>query len=354
MLSAVVVLIFAAGFGIQQYLKGGVAKAALMFISAIIAVAVSFNFYELVGSLGKGFIGDKAYAAGFALLFMFTMILLSEVFKRLIKETVDMGFWPDRIGGFVFGAITGLICAGMFLILLGLIPYGVTKHVYARFEEPFSNPPRANKALLNADGFVSGLFSYMSKAGFAGTSNFAVVNADFTDKVFLNQYFATIENPASMHALEGVITAEPNAVIKAPEKLRTYVGDEGKTQLVESVSGKTLYIVAAQINSSSLEISEETSATGIGLGQVRLVTVPKGTSADAPGVSGEAVYPTGIIDSKGLLKEAKLGDVIPIEEISTGAKFAFYVPVDRDPAVIEIKLNGGDTVRPPAAVILKQ
>jgi len=356
MLSAVVVLIFVAGFGIQQYLKGGVAKAALMFVSAIIAVAISFNFYELVGSFGKGFLGDKAYAAAFALLFMFSMILLSAVLKRLIKETIDMGFWPDRIGGFVFGAITGLICAGMFLILLGLIPFGVTKYVYARFEEPFSNPPRANKALLNADGFVSGLFAYMSKAGFAGASNFAVVNADFTDKLFLNQYFATIENPSSIHALQGVITAEPTAVTKAPEKLRTYVGDDGKTQLFESVSGKILYIVTAKINSSSLEISEQTSATGIGLGQVRLVTVPKGTTAGTPGVSGEAVYPIGIIDSKGFLKQTKLDDVIPIEEmeISTGAKLAFYVPVDRDPAVIEIKINGGDTVRPPVAAILKQ
>ena len=342
MFSAILVLLFILGFAAQQYMKGGLVKAFILFISSLVALAVALGYYELLGGFAAGFLGEKAYVFTCALPFIFVMILIAELAKRILKESPDIEEMVDRAGGVVFGALTGLICAGMAFIIIGLVPYGATKLVYAPYKDTMSNPPQPAAALLKADKVAAGIFSYMSKSGFAGSTNFAVVNADFIDKLFLNHSFIETEKATGLRAKEDVVSVEAGGMIRAPEKLKKLVGE--KTELVDPVSGQTLYIVTANINSASLEISEE-GGQDVGFGQIRLVAVPKGMEVDSPGIAGTTIYSVGFINDKGLLETVKLSDMVKFAENSSEVKLAFYVPVDQEPAMIQVKLNGAAIVR---------
>ncbi len=96
--------------------------AIIMTILTVLCAAVAFNFYEPLGELLADRLGAIADPAAMTTVFVIPLLALRIIFDHFIRGNVVLGLWPDRIGGAMFGLVTGLTMTGMFMIVLQMLP----------------------------------------------------------------------------------------------------------------------------------------------------------------------------------------------------------------------------------------
>jgi hypothetical protein len=178
----------------------------------------------------------------------------------------------------------------------------------------------------------------ISNGSFRAISNpksFAVLRPNFLDQLFLNRH----------NIADGVPIITSSQAIEIPRKSGAWYAPEdikdsdGKP--VSSKSGQNLTIVRMGIKRSAIK-----DAGQFTLSQLRLVCKQKGDTETALLGKGKNIYPVGYLKAANQLQEKKLNDQIKIggndfneNENVRWIDFAFYVPNDFVPLVMEFKLN---------------
>ena len=336
------------GFALYQYIKGGIITGFIFLVAVIVGIVAAFGYYELLAGYIKdySFINAKAYPLAFFITFIAAFIIIKEVADNLLRPEISFGETIEKAGGVAIGALTGYLFAGAMLVVIGLTPYK-TNWLYGRFEDKISNPPQSNGALLNPDGFVTGLFGTLSNGSLKGTQSFAVLHADYMDQIFLNRH--QVSDGVWPIAQDGAVSLTSPGVHAATENLMEAPRQEGQPpQPFTPEPGKTLTLVKLQINSNLLTPSDGDSeiTAKLALGQLRLIVKEKQDAGDVTSGSGEAVYPIGYINAVGQLAVKSLDTVLDDEELNKPTDFAFYIPANNVPVLMEFRHNIVEVIQP--------
>jgi len=375
MASLAVVLIIL-GCAAYQYFKGTFIKAFATIIIAICASVAAFGFFEVLANVFIGRGADSrflslvpwAQSLSFALLFIVVFGVLQTGVMFLTRQPVDLGFMPERIGRIVCGILLGLLLSGFLLTALGMAPLS-NKYPYQRFDG------KRSKVLLNADGFVTGLFSRISKGSLSGERSFATIHPDFLDQVHLNrQISGTSTLTCNPPAISLPRPSEP-AVWPAPESLSEQVSQivsqlnrQGK--LKDELTGKLISmpepvrnyqptIVRVGIKSDALRPKATINGGAFILPQLRLICKPKRYGDGPLADTGINIYPIGHLKAADQIQVSTEIKVDTRRDFKGNAKvkwidFVFCIPRDSVPVLLEFKQNSIVEIRSSAIVTADQ
>ncbi len=140
----------------------GCFSAMIMAILTVLCAAVAFNYYEPLGTLLADRLGAIADPAAMTAVFVIPLLALRIIFDHFIRGNVVLSLWPDRIGGTVFGLVTGMIMTGMFMIILQMLPMPASILYWQPYDSDLGvkdgGPPRwaANFTLATAGRLSAG------------------------------------------------------------------------------------------------------------------------------------------------------------------------------------------------------
>jgi hypothetical protein len=344
-----IILLSAAYF----YLKSPVIASFAMLISSIVAMAVSFSYYEPLADMlintGRG--GQWAHSGCFALLFIVTIVILRVACDYLVGANIDFGIIVTRSAAVICGLLTGMIVSGVFVITIAIMPLS-QKWPYARFEvdrSPVASDIRnaAGKSFLNTDGFTAGLFSWISKGSMSSEKSFAVYHAGFLDQIHLNRLTpvkkkaAPDTNRRSRRPVAAPEVEKPTIIASSQAievgKTGFQMQEDNRTIIQMDISGKEI------ADGGSIDESGMVSFT---LSQVSLVCKEKNQPLNTAG-SGLAVYPEKYIAKDTSNTDgASLGELITFSRAdfkgrgrTAAIKLAFDVPNSMRPVLLRFKQN---------------
>lgn len=343
-MAGLVVLLIILGCAALMYLKGTFVKAFAALIVAVCSSIVAFSFFELLANvfIGRDLVIPWAQPISFALLFIVTFAVLQTAAVQLIRQPVDLGMWPERIGRVVCGIFLGLFLSGLLLTTLAMMPIP-NKYPYQRFDERYPDAERPNKVLLNPDGLVTGFFSTISSGSFSGKRSFATLHPEFVSQSFLNRHNAPDGVPGITKS-QAIEVPKKNAAWYAPEGIKDTEGNP-----ISAKSGHILTLVRIGIKQSAvIEAGTFTPA------QLRLICKQQTADTGNPlAGKGKIAYPVGYIAGPDLLKTKRLGDTIKVtrDDFESDSRtrwidFAFYVPNGFVPVLAEFKQNSIAEVPP--------
>lgn len=328
------VLVIIAGCAAYLYLKGSFVKSFAILISTILATVVAFSYFELLANvlINRDTLVNWAQPISFIVLFVVAMVVLLTICLSLSRQSIELGFLPERIGRIACGILIGFVVSGCLLTALSMAPLP-GKWPYPRFASSNPDVDNPTKLLLNADGFVTGWFNMMSSGSFSGKRSFAAVHPDFLDQSFLNRY--TYQ--------DGVPLITSSGAIEVPKKMAFWPAQEGlrdsNGKAIPTKRGHNLMIVRVGLTSKVMKPSGKFSFS-----QLRLVCKQKGGAEDVLAGKGTNAFPVGYLKTADQLQLKKLDETIQLERADLGGKtkwidFAFYVPSDSVPVLVEFKQN---------------
>ena len=336
-MASLIVVLIVLGCAALQYLKGTLVKAFAALIIAVCASVVAFGYFELLANvfIGRELLIPWAQPLSFALLFILTFAVLQTAALRLIRQPVDLGLWPERIGRVVCGIFLGLFLSGLLLTALAMAPIP-NKYPYQRFDQRYPDAEHPDKVLLNPDGLATGLFGMISSGSLSGKRSFATLHPAFIDQAFLNRHNAP-EGTSIVTTSQAIEVLRKNAAWYAPEGIKDSEGNP-----VSPKSGHILTIVRIGIKQNAvMQAGTFTPA------QLRLICKQQTADARNPlAGKGQNVYSIGYLTGPDLLQTKRLSDVIKVSRSDFGANdrvrwidFAFYVPAGFVPVLVEFKQN---------------
>jgi hypothetical protein len=300
---------------------------------------MAFSYFELLANLfiSRDLIIPWAQTLSFLLLFLFTFAALQTLAQYLTRQNVDLGLWPERVGRVICGILSGLVLSSFLLTASAMAPLP-NKYPYQRFDQRTPDPDRPGKALFNIDAFASGLFSTLSKGSLSGKTSFAALHPAFIDQLFLNRH----------NAADGIPTVTSSQAIEVPKKIAFWPAPQNlknaadPNRIIESTKqGGKLTLVRMGINKSA--VAEAGTFT---LSQLRLICKQQSDDQNPFTGKGENIYPIGYMIDLDTLQKKRLNEVVKVtssdfEENSRvrWIDFAFYVPADSEPILLEFKQN---------------
>ncbi len=344
-MASIAVLLIMAGCAALQFFKGSLIKSFVTFMAALCSSIVAFAWFEQLANLlfiQRDTLPDWGQPICFVLLFIVAFAILQTIIMLLAKQSINLGVMSERIGRVVFGIALGLILSGVLLTAVAMSPLP-NNYPYPRFQSARPNPQNPSKAILNPDGFVTGLFAISSSGSLSGTNSFAVLHADFLDQLFFSRY-QTGKNITSLAAPGSIKLPDKAAAWPAPEGLKDSSGEP-----VASKPGHDLIIVRVGLTNTMMRTG------GILIpGQLRLICKDKNDKEPYKG-SAESIYPIGYLKTPNQLQLITgLDENIRLEssQFKDGVKwtdFAYYVPTDTGPVAISFKENIILEVPPPVS-----
>jgi hypothetical protein len=357
-MDSLVVVLIILGCVAYQYFKGTLVRAFATIIIAVCASVAAFGFFEVLANviISRGTnsrllaLLPWAQTLSFLLLFIVVFALLQSAMMFLTRQPVDLEVLPERIGRVVCGIILGFIVSGLLITAFSMTPLS-NKYPYQRFDG------KRHKALLNADGFATGLFSIISKGSFSGKRSFAAVHPEYLDQLSLNR---AISGTSILTGNTPAISLPKKAIWPASESLNEQVGQlvsdlNRQGQLKDELTGKSIFmpgpassdyqptIVRVGIKRSSLTTKTNINGCTFLLSQLRLICKRQGSTEDPLAGTGINVYPIGHLKAEDRIQVS--GEII-IERgnFETDAKekwidFVFCIPRDFVPIAIEFKQN---------------
>jgi len=357
-MASLAVMLIILGCGALMYFKGTVVKAFAMIIIAIFSSVVAFGFFEALANviISRGNDGSLlslvpwAQTLCFLMLFIVTFALLQTAATFLDRHPVDFGFIPELIGRIVCGIILGFIISGLLITALQMAPLPHS-YPYQRFNPANLDPDNPSGALLNADGFATGLFGIISNGSFSGKNSFKTIHPNYLDQLFMNRLIGETSNvsgvsPAIEVPKPGVWPAS-EAVKKQVDafvsELRTRGGkvvyEPGGTKSIPiPISTQESYnptIVRVGIKKRAINREPKINGGVFTPSQLRLICTRS---------TGEAVntYPMGYLKTKDEMEispEIKVATADITEGNSRYIDFVFCVPSGYEPTLVEFKLN---------------
>ncbi|MBN1788128.1 MAG: CvpA family protein [Sedimentisphaerales bacterium] len=317
------------------YVKGAIIKASLLLISTLAATAVTFGFFENLAKLiiSHGFIISIALPVSFILLFAATMIILNILIGKLVTAELSYNKMTDNIVKCLIASFTGFIIAGIILIAASMMPLG--KLPYQRFTKNVTNSIKPDKKLiLNADGFVTGLFSWLSRGSMSSNKSFATLHPDFINEIHLNKLGWDKDNKP--------YTGAEAVSVKAAWKPEAELVSLSDNQPINT-SGKKAIIVRVLISLNTIQeggARPDREIMAFTLAQVGLVCKDS-DSANNLGGKGIIIRPIGYLNGENIVEEKNLTERIESKELD----IVFLIPPDTAPVVLKFKQNGAASIQ---------
>jgi len=323
------------------YLKSSLVMSFSTLFAALIATAAAFGYHELSANLfiSHGFGLDWALAGCFVLAFVLVFAIFRTVCETLPGSGIDLGKTPKTVAAIACGLLTGLIIAGNLLVAMGLMPVQHTL-AYNRFsaDKPL-NLNRPSVPLLNPDGVVTGLYTWLSRGSLASKQSFGVVQTDFLTRTHLNHYRIAENVPA---------IASSQSLVLPPANKRP-------VRIWEIPNTGELTVVRIGIIAKSISDGGANNAAGeikFFPGQIRLICKPSGDADGLRGI-GQAVLPSGFLIYRNPLApldgkeyvEKELTEIIDkdgalgIREGKLWVDAAFKIPAGQTPVAFQFKQN---------------
>ncbi len=344
-MGSIVVLLVILGCAAYQYFKGTIAKGVVTIIVALCGAIVAFAFFEPL----SGFFLDKgtnsrfpalvpyAQPLCFGLIFILAFGVLQTAAMQLMREPIDFGQMPERVGRVISGVLLGVVLSGLLLTVMGMAPLP-KGFPYERFDDRNPKPDEPKKAVPNVDGLMTGWFSMISKGSFSGLSkpkSFAVLHPNYLDQLYLNRNGSS--DSVSAVARKDCIEVLPKGGYwYAPDDLKDAEG-----QPLAAKSGHKLMVVRVGLRKSGLA-----DAGSFTFSQLRFVCKPKGLSEAAAVGQGENVYPLGYLSGRSTIENKRLTEVIKVSsddfkqgETKRWIDFVINVPSGSEPVMVQFKLN---------------
>ena len=331
-MGTIIVLVIILACILQQVFFGSLVRSFAILMSAVIGMFVALAFFEPLGQkfVESDFMAWRAHGLVIGLMFVVSFGILLALSLKFLSGDVAISMIVDRAGGSVIAILTGLVISGTLLIAMNFASVS-NSFPYQRFSpaDPDIDTPR--KVLLNPDGFVAGMFG-LASSGSLGQNSFALVRAGINDTAALGRLSA--EKEISPIAGKNVIRL-PAVLRYAPPGI---TDAEGKT-LPENPGNE---LVLLRLNMTKSVVGKD-SANFL-LGQLRIVCKKKDDRALPNEGSGICVYPAGYMKTSTRVALEPLSAQVPLAsaELDEGVKaidFAFYVPADIRPVLIEFKRN---------------
>ncbi len=205
MILNIVALLFVAGITFMHSMFGlysGIINVAC----SIVALAISFGFFEVVNGLLTTQAGlHPAYTepVTLALLFAISLGLLRLVADQFIRGNVRVPMYVDWGGGAVCGFINAQICVGVMVLAFLMVPFGGKVAGYQRYARDVDNETYRtasvpselrkqddriafvrNKLWLRSDDFTVWLAKTLSGGSLSGSTSLAAVYPDFAEWVW--------------------------------------------------------------------------------------------------------------------------------------------------------------------------
>jgi hypothetical protein len=330
------------GCVVYQYFKGSLVGSLTTLMIVVLGSIVSFGYFEFLSDflfVGRG-VGGRfpslmpwAQMLSFSLLFVLIFAVFQTGVSRLISKNINLGLWPERVGRVCCGVLLGLMLSGLLLTALAMGPLS-SKYPYQRFDSASPDVAKPNRALLNADGFLTGWFSLVSRGGMSGENSFAALHPNFLDQLYLNR-LASDREVSIITVPELIEVPREQAVWLAPEGLQD---TEGKVAAAKSGCNLTIVRVGIRMGKLRQDSGRFT------LSQVRLICKRKDEAKKPFAGKGINVYPIGYLKAPELLEIKRLSEPIEAgrDNITAGQAlmdFAFEVPENFVPVLVEFKQN---------------
>jgi hypothetical protein len=341
-MGSLLVILVILGCAAYQYLKGTLVKSFATIIISLCSSVVAFSYFELLAKvfINKNILAPWSYMLSFVLLFILTFAVLQTIAVLLIRQPIDLGLLPERIGRVICGIFLGLVVSGLLLTAAAMAPIS-PKYPYQRFDQATPDPENPRRVLLNADGFATGWFSIISSGSFSGKRSFATLHPAFLNQLFLNRH--EIDNGVPIITSHEAVDIPRKAVWPAPEGLKDSDGNP-----VSPKSGHALTIVRVELTGLAVRSGGIFTPS-----QLRVVCKQKNGDTDLLTGKGKNIYPVGYLKTANELQIKKLTDHIEIQRSDLDNKgvkkidFAFYVPDGFVPVLFEFKQNSVDQLPPP-------
>lgn len=352
MLAGVFVIIIVLGFVAHRYLKGTALKSFAVVIAAICGAVIAFSYFELIASafIKRGRGGQWAHAGSFLLLFIVSFAILRFIAGKLIRGDIDLGLLVTRCVNIICGFFLGLILAGVILTTAALAPLS-EKWPYQRFQTDAKqiDPRNPRKVLLNADGFVAGLFRIISKGSLSSDRSFAVFHPNFLDQAYLNRHKIT-GNILAIAADDAVVVRKKNGAWQAPANLIA----ASTAEPLQPKPHHSFTIVRVGLKSGAAEdggIMGKGGSAVFTLAQLRLICKQKATGEDIFTGTAQAVYPVGYIRTGNQVQLKNVSDDIVLKHSDFAGKtkyidFVFEVPQGYVPVIVRFRQNALAQVPP--------
>jgi hypothetical protein len=262
-----------------------------------------------------------AFAASLILIFAITTAILNTISDKLLPTDIHFGDLPDKAAKCLIAAFAGFVIAGVVLTAAAMMPIDA-KLPYERFSAVLSRSTRPGKTLiLNADGFVTGFASWVSRGSMSGQKSLAVFHPDLLNEIYLNRIGSDKENSA-LAGSESAVSVETALTPQTP--------------LVSAADNQPIQGEGSRTKAVIIKTAAEGSFT---MSQIRLVC-KAGDSANNLQGSGQVVWPIGYISRDNLVDLKGLTDKI----ITNRLDLVFYIPADTVPVMLQYKQNAVATV----------
>ncbi|MFH1716079.1 MAG: hypothetical protein ABIF19_01900 [Planctomycetota bacterium] len=364
-MASIVVVLIVLGCAAFQYFKGTLVKAFATIMIAICAGTAAFGYFELLANviIGRGdgsltSLVPWAQPLSFVLLFVLAFAIFQTAASQLLRNPIDLGFMPERIGRVVCGIFLGLIVSGFLFTAADMAPLS-PKWPYQRFDPMSLKPEEPRRALLNVDGLATGLFSVISNGGLSGKRSFATIHPDYLDQLFLNRLLGSgvsvvsslspaieVPKPAVWPASEAIGEQVSRFIEELKRSGGRLVYDAGKSVSlpVSTKGGYDPTMVRIGIKKRALRTEAALTGGTFTPGQLRLICKRKGYGEDQ--LTGEAmnVYPIGYLKTADQVQAMGPEMKIASSDFQGDANsrfidFVFCVPNGFEPALVEFKLN---------------
>lgn len=373
-MASIAVVIIILGCAVYQYFKGSFIRAVATIIIAICAGIAAFGFFEVLANVfikrsdTGSFLSIVPWAQPlcFALLYIIVFGAMQTGMMYLThNRPVDLGFLPERIGRVVCGIFLGLLLSGFLFTTLGMAPLP-NKYPYQRFDV------KRNKVLLNADGFVTGLFSMISKGSLSGKRSFATIHPDFLDQIHLNRMISGTSILTSKSPAISLPKATEPAVWPAPQSLNDQINQivsdlnrqgklkDGSTSKLMSMpalfsNDYQPTIVRIGINKIAMKSQAKITAGTFILPQLKLICKRQGYGDDPLAGTGINIYPIGHLKAADQIQVSTEIKLDSKDDFKGNARakwidFVFCVPRDYVPVLVEFKQNNIIEISPRAIV----
>jgi uncharacterized membrane protein required for colicin V production len=169
MVLILLVTLFILAIAFYQVLQG-LYSALIMFLLTVVSAMVAFGFYPYLSAYLYQYM--SAYTRPVCLVGLFAICLgaLRLIYDRFLGANVVLGTWADRIGGGVFGLLTGMVLAGVLTIAIQLLPFTESILTYRPYDEYLQRDHRLHP--FRPDEFTLGLMSMLSDGSMGGSADF--------------------------------------------------------------------------------------------------------------------------------------------------------------------------------------
>jgi hypothetical protein len=347
-MASIAILIIISGCAVLLFLKGTVVRAIATIIVAVCALVAAFGFFEflagfIISHADKGStisIVNLAQTISFMMIFIIVFAGLQTLAMYLTRDEVDFGLWPERIGRAVFGLVLGFIVSGVLVTALAMAPLP-SNYPYERFDSSNPKPGSPGKVFLNADGFVTNLFSTISSGSLSGKKSFNILHPDYLSQVFLNRLPKDVSLLTSNTPAISIPTDK--AVWPASDEVKSQIDELNSRSLGKPSGAYSALIVRIGIKRAAVKSEDKITAGKFALSQLRVIC--KKSSELQEAFSGKAinVYPIGYLGAQEELQTEGQIELNSTNDFGDAAikdiDFVFCVPSSYTPILAEFKLN---------------